>query len=327
MTAHTTTGRIVGRRPKVAPAELVGTLAVTPHFAQAHFDTYVPDPAFPSQKAARDAARTFAKAAAARRPTGRGLYLDGGFGVGKTHLLAAMAHAVGKRASFGTFLEYTNLVGALGFATARDELARFRLVCIDEFELDDPGDTLIMARLIRELTDAGVAVAATSNTPPGALGEGRFAAEDFAREIKGLAAKFEKVMIDGPDYRHREELPPPEPATDLEVAAVESLPGGVVEDWPALVADLAHVHPSRYSAYIEGCEVLGLRGVAPLPGHNEALRLVMLVDRLYDEDVRLVASGASLGDVFSASMLKSGYRKKYLRALSRLHALSSSASP
>ena len=315
------TERIVGRRPQVPSAELVATLAVTPHFAQATFDAYVPDPAFPSQADALKASRAFAKAASARRPTGRGLYLDGGFGVGKTHLLAAMAHAVGGRAAFGTFLEYTNLVGALGFATARDELANFRLVCIDEFELDDPGDTLLMARLIRELTDAGVAVAATSNTPPGALGEGRFAAEDFAREIQGLAARFDAVMIDGPDYRHRESLAPPPPATEDEVDAVASLPGGIVEEWGALVADLAHVHPSRYSAYIAGCEVLGLRDVAALPGHNEALRLVMLVDRLYDEDVRLVASGLPLGDIFSPDMLTSGYRKKYLRAQSRLHAL------
>lgn len=315
------TERIVGRRPHVPPAALVATLEVAPHFAQASFATYSPDPQYPSQHAALEASQAFASAAGARRPSGAGLYLDGGFGVGKTHLLAAMAHAVGKRAAFGTFLEYTNLVGALGFAPARDELSRFRLICIDEFELDDPGDTLIMARLIRELTDAGVAVAATSNTPPGALGEGRFAAEDFAREIKGLAARFETVMIDGPDYRHREDLPPARPASDSEVAAVAELPGGVVEEWGLLIADLAHVHPSRYSAYIDGCSVLGLKDVAPLPGHNEALRLVMLVDRLYDEDVRVVASGVPFSAIFSEAMLTSGYRKKYLRALSRLHAM------
>ncbi len=126
--------------------------------------------------------------------------------MGKTHLLAAMAHEVGARAAFGTFLEYTSLVGALGFAPARDALSQFRLVCIDEFELDDPGDTLLMARLMRELADAGVAIAATSNTPPSALGEGRFAADDFRREIQSLSARFAVQSIDGPDYRHRDAL-------------------------------------------------------------------------------------------------------------------------
>jgi cell division protein ZapE len=37
----------------------------------------------------------------------------------------------------------------------------------------------------------------------------------------------------------------------------------------------------------------------------------------------VVASGAKLDDIFSAEMLAGGYRKKYLRATSRLLALSS----
>lgn len=258
-----------------------------------------------------------------RKSGGAGLYLDGGFGVGKTHLLTAMAHEVGERAAFGTFLEYTSLVGALGFAPAREALASFRLVCIDEFELDDPGDTLLMARLMRELADAGVALAATSNTPPGALGQGRFAADDFRREIQSLSSRFSVLTIDGPDYRHREALPDAPVASAREVAEVAGRPGGVVEPWAGLVADLAHVHPSRFAAYIEGVKELGIESVAPLADQNQALRLVMLVDRLYDADVRVVASGVPWADVFPADMLAGGYRKKYLRALSRLTAMTS----
>ena len=48
---------------------------------------------------------------------------------------------------YGTFVEYTHLVGALGFAATVKALSAQRLVCIDEFELDDPGDTVLMARL------------------------------------------------------------------------------------------------------------------------------------------------------------------------------------
>src|SRR5699024_230572 len=114
-----------------------------------------------------------------RKQVATGIYLDGGYGVGKTHLLASLAHAVGaEESTYGTFVEYTHLVGALGYAATIAELRTRCLVCIDEFELDDPGDTLIMSRLIRDLGDAGVRVVATSNTQPEALGEGRFAAQD-----------------------------------------------------------------------------------------------------------------------------------------------------
>ena len=315
--------RLVGRRPVVAPDDLVASLAPPAHFAHATFASYVPDAGYPSQSTALVEARAFAKGAQGkrRRSGGSGLYLDGGFGVGKTHLLTAMAHEVGEGAAFGTFLEYTSLVGALGFVPARDALARFQLVCIDEFELDDPGDTLLMARLMRELADAGVALAATSNTPPGALGEGRFAADDFRREIQSLAGRFAVQTIDGPDYRHRESVGESQPVSDAEVERAASAPGGVVERWDELIDDLAHVHPSRYGAYIEGIRVLGIAGVAPLKDQNQALRLVMLVDRLYDADVRVVASGVRWSQVFAADMLAGGYRKKYLRALSRLAAM------
>jgi len=37
-----------------------------------------------------------------------------------------------------TFVELTNLVGALGMRSAVTALSAYRLICIDEFELDDP---------------------------------------------------------------------------------------------------------------------------------------------------------------------------------------------
>ncbi|MFV0634669.1 cell division protein ZapE [Demequina sp.] len=319
------TSRLVGRRPRVEPQELIAALTPPPHFADASFDTYVPDPDFPSQEAAQAAMRAFGKGvgrkglgALRRSSGGRGVYLDGGFGVGKTHLLASLAREVGQRAAFGTFVEYTHLVGALGFQATRAALQEFSLVCIDEFELDDPGDTVLMARLMRELADAGVALAATSNTVPGSLGQGRFAADDFKREIQALSGVFEVITIDGPDYRGRGALTFPAPATVDRVLEATGGPDGACEDWAALMADLTHVHPSRFGPYVDGIGVLGLRGVAPLSDQAQALRVVALVDRLYDRDVRIVASGHSLGEIFSQDMLRGGYRKKYYRALSRL---------
>lgn len=62
-------------------------------------------------------------------------------------------------------------------------------------------------------------MAATSNTLPEQLGEGRFAAQDFLREINTLASIFTTVRIEGPDYRHRDLPPAPAPLSDEEVAA------------------------------------------------------------------------------------------------------------
>lgn len=320
---------LVGRRPEVKPEALIAALVPPPHFAEATFDSYEPDPAHPSQSEALRAVARFAaphlRRLRSRKGPGAGLYLDGGFGVGKTHLIAALAHALGRKAAFGTFVEYTNLVGALGFHAAREALTQFAVVCIDEFELDDPGDTLIMARLMRELTDAGVCVAATSNTLPDALGEGRFAAEDFRREIQAVARVFETLRIDGPDYRHRGDLEFPAPASEAALEELGTGDGAALVDWAALVDDLVHVHPSRYGAYVDGVERLAIRGAAPLEDQNQALRVVALVDRLYDRDAVVAASGEPLPAIFTPEMMRGGYRKKYLRALSRLEAMAHAA--
>jgi len=332
---------LTARHPRVPAARLLAELVPPRHFARESFDTYEPDAAHPSQREALDRLREVAAAlsgptrsggawwrrrAAAQAPA---VYLDGGFGVGKTHLLASLAHAVGtERTAYGTFVELTHLVGALGFAATVDALAAKRLVCIDEFELDDPGDTVMMSRLLRELADRGVAIAATSNTLPESLGEGRFAAEDFLREIQALAARFEVLRIDGEDHRHRAVTTHAVTLSAQDVRAVVTAhPGATLDDLDTLLEHLATVHPSRYGALLDGIDLVGLTGVHQVTAQDVALRLVVLVDRLYDRDVPVVLAGGSGSDatdgtdLFTPDMLAGGYRKKYYRALSRLGAL------
>ena len=323
------------RRPRVPASRLLAELVPPRHFAAESFDTYLPDPAFGSQLDALVRVRELAAAigtgprAAAgfwsrrRRAVPPAIYLDGGFGVGKTHLLASLAHAVGPSgAAYGTFVEYTNLVGALGFAPTVHALATHRLVAIDEFELDDPGDTVLMSRLLRELADRGVALAVTSNTLPESLGEGRFAAEDFLREIQALAARFEVLRVDGADYRRRATVTDANAVPDAAVrAAVSREPAATLDDFGALLAHLVQVHPSRYGALLDEVTLVGLTGVGPVADEAAALRLVVLVDRLYDRDVPVLLGGAGEHGLFGPPMLRGGYRKKYYRALSRLGAL------
>lgn len=324
--------RLTSRRPSVPTERLLAELVPPRHFADESFDTYRPDPAHASQARVLARLQEVAREIGARtdrpwwRPGRRtappAVYLDGGFGVGKTHLLASLAKEHGEHAAFGTFVEYTNLVGALGFGPTVEALGQRRLVCIDEFELDDPGDTVLMSRLLRELADRGVALAATSNTLPGSLGEGRFAAEDFLREIQALADRFEVLRVDGEDYRHRAVVTDTEPLDDTAVrAAASRVPGASLDAFDALLEHLATVHPSRYGALLDGVTLAGFTGVRPVPGQDVALRLVVLVDRLYDRDVPVLLGGGHAGELFSAEMLAGGYRKKYYRALSRLGAL------
>jgi cell division protein ZapE len=326
---------LVDRDPQVTPQQMAASLVPPPQFADASFASYRPDADYPSQASVRDAVEAFVaagpadqprrglfgrrRAAVSDTPAKSGVYLDGGFGVGKTHLLAAAYHAATGRKTFGTFIEYTALVGALGFQGTVDLLRGTSLVCIDEFELDDPGDTMVMTRLIKELTETGTRFAATSNTPPGALGEGRFAAQDFLREIQAMSDRFDTMRIDGLDYRRRAVDESAGVVADVEGA----LPAGTVtlDDFRAVVGHLASVHPSKYVAMVEDLDAVGLTDVQAFTDQTDALRWVALVDRLYDAQVRIVASGTPLDQVYPDTMLNGGYRKKYLRAASRVVAL------
>ena len=85
-----------------------------------------------------------------------------------------------------------------------------------------------------------------------------------------------------------------------------------------LVSHLARVHPSRYIRLIEGVSMVGMRDVAPFTDQSAALRFVAFIDRVYDAELPIRATGISLDLVFPEEMLAGGYRKKYLRAISRL---------
>ncbi|AMY18939.1 cell division protein ZapE [Rhodococcus kroppenstedtii] len=332
--------RLVDRNPVVPADQLIANMVPPTMFDDVSFASYIPDPAEPTQAEAVAKAEEFAGKVGKIRSggkrglfgkktqaTGAGLYLDGGFGVGKTHLLASIYHATPEPKAFGTFVELTHVVGALGFTKALEEFSNHSVLCIDEFELDDPGDTMLVSRLLTELSGRGVSIVATSNTLPGQLGEGRFAAQDFLREIKKLGSIFEAVRVDGPDYRHRDLPPAPDPLSDEDLtAAAERIENASLDDFDELVKHLSTLHPSRYGKLIEGVEQVFVSGVHAAPDQSVALRIVVLADRLYDAGTPVTVSGAKLDELFTEEMLQGGYRKKYLRATSRLLALSRFAS-
>src|SRR5690606_27395404 len=278
MTQQTSTGvvHLTQRTPSVTGPEMLASLVPPPQFDDATFESYRSDPAYPSQEEAKQTLQRFAGRGEAPKKTGffrrapretpvkPGVYLDGGFGVGKTHLLASVYHALpSRRKYFGSFIEYTALVGALGYRNTVDLLRGADLLCIDEFELDDPGDTMVMTRLLGELVASGTKLAATSNTPPDALGVGRGAAEDFQREIHAMSDSFQTLRIDGVDYRQRA-IDGTSAVLDGDEYArcvADAATAGTASDdaFADVIRHLAQVHPSRYIRLIDGLDLVGLR--------------------------------------------------------------------
>ncbi|WP_347568811.1 AFG1/ZapE family ATPase, partial [Microbacterium lacticum] len=88
---------------------MVAALVPPPQFDDATFETYRADPEHPSQQEAKDLLIAFSRGGAPAERGGLfrrakkapemkpGVYLDGGFGVGKTHLLASIYHAMPAR--------------------------------------------------------------------------------------------------------------------------------------------------------------------------------------------------------------------------------------
>ncbi|WP_291423262.1 cell division protein ZapE [Deinococcus sp.] len=322
------------RNPDVPPEELTEHLTPSARFQNVRFENYRPNPEYPSQAEARDRLTEFVRSAHAQpggfrlfrraKPGGKGIYLDGGFGVGKTHLLASTYYAAREsglgQVALMSFQDLMYLIGALGMSRAVNTFRGYALLLIDEFELDDPGNTHMANTFLEQLMPAGTSVVATSNTEPGALGAGRFNAADFARQIQGIASRFDAWRIDGPDYRQR--------GTEPE----ETLSPGEYAEWmmrqdPMTTAVVTHrdlnrhlleVHPSRFARMLSGIDALAVEDLQAMPDQNMALRFVHFVDKLYDLGLPAAFTGARLSSLYDDGYRSGAFAKKYSRSLSRV---------
>ena len=140
-----------------------------------------------------------------------------------------------------------------------------------------------------------------------------------------LAARWSRLRGEKPALRIRDAAATLGVSEAELVASAEAHPGATLDDFDALCEHLAKLHPSRYGRMIEGVSMVHLRHVRPAGDQNVGLRLVALADRLYDSAIPVVVSGSSLPELFTEEMVNGGYRKKYLRAVSRLTALARDA--
>jgi cell division protein ZapE len=316
------------RNAPVDPVRLLETFVPPPRFAGVRFSNYQPNPAFASQQNVKERLTRFVIEGVPRKGFGLfkkpeispSLYLDGGFGVGKTHLLAATWFESKLEKVFLSFAELVYTIGALGMQKAVQAFSKYKLICLDEFELDDVGNTLMVAMFFGRLIPNGTRVVTTSNTLPNQLGEGRFNADDFKREIQSIANRFESLRVDGPDYRHREGLSAPHPLIDTQLEQQFQAFDGVktIESFTELNAHLEKLHPIRYVGLLEGLQGVFITGLEPILKQDDALRFVHFIDKLYDREIRFAASGCEISELFLESYKHGGYAKKYARCVSRL---------
>jgi len=145
----------------------------------------------------------------------RGLYLWGGVGRGKTHIVnalhASLPFADKLRVHFHGFMQWLHQqlraqgsrdepVAAVATDLARDT----RIICFDEFHVSDITDAMLLGRLLEALFARGVTLVATSNIAPDDLYLGGLQREQFMPAIALIKAHTEVVHLDGDvDYRLR----------------------------------------------------------------------------------------------------------------------------
>jgi cell division protein ZapE len=130
----------------------------------------------------------------------------GPVGTGKTHLIAAMYHALHPDVPCA-FLHSSTLfrttVPPVRYAEALAD--RCDVLCLDEVEIDDPANEARLVLVLRALEQRGVKLLATSNVKPeqfmaNRMGSGRF--ERFLQ--KEFAERYRLVFVGGEDHRVRQ---------------------------------------------------------------------------------------------------------------------------
>ena len=145
----------------------------------------------------------------------RGLYVWGGVGRGKTHLVDLFCRSPGLepklRIHFHRFMQLVH--GELNALGEREDPLRIvaggiarraRVLCFDEFYVSDITDAMILGRLLAGLFENRVTLVATSNIEPSRLYADGLQRERFLPAIELIERHAKVVRLDGDtDYRLR----------------------------------------------------------------------------------------------------------------------------
>jgi len=142
-----------------------------------------------------------------------GLYIYGGVGRGKTllmdHFYEALPFQDKRRVHFHRFMQEIH-AQLQTLPKSPDPLTivakrladDMRLLCLDEFHVNDIGDAMLLSGLLDALFANGVTLVTTSNIPPDELYKNGLQRERFLPAIKLIKHYTETFFLDSPtDYR------------------------------------------------------------------------------------------------------------------------------
>ena len=289
----------------------------------------------------------------------RGLYLWGGVGRGKSFLMdcfyAASPLEKKIRIHFHEFMRevHRELHELSGLADPLDELAlrianRYRLICFDEFHINDIADAMILYRLLSALFADRVQFIMTSNYRPDQLYPNGLHRDRLLPAIQLLKEKLDVLNVDaGNDYRRvqmaqvQAYLTPVNAETQATLGQIfQKLIGNQSEARNPVLQiesrELRPLHlangvvwfdfkvlccgPRSQNDYLEIAKLFHtviLSGVPYMPPRmtNEARRFIWLIDILYDHKIKLIMSAeVPAPDLYTEGQITS----EFSRAVSRL---------
>ncbi|MFB9067661.1 cell division protein ZapE [Pseudofulvimonas gallinarii] len=312
---------------------------------------------------ARPAGGLLAKLRRSRTPVQpQGLYLWGGVGRGKTFLLDLLAASLpsgrAQRLHFHRFMAqvHEQLTGlrARGQADPLDDIAaqlarRCRVLCLDEFIVNDIGDAMLLSGLLEGLFSRGVMLATTSNTAPDNLYRNGLQRARFLPAIGLLKRHCQVVeLVSDTDYRLRGLTRAPVylhpvnadtearqaqrfvdlgreegrmPAT-LDIAGRTLVARGLAEDVAWFDFAQLCAGPRAVSDYIELARgystvlVSGVPAFGPATLDDQAKRFILLVDEFYDRKVKLLLTAeVPVTSLYPAGRLRAEFERTESRLI------------